>query len=269
MNSRNNNNSNRSRLIALFVALASAVGTYVVLTMLYLTYLPGLSSTTERTWPPVDSSELLFADEFVITGDMSPVTEVSEPAPVAESAPAHEATDLENAGEKAPEPAPVLTSERPSPAKVKKKPKPEKTGPSKEEIAAREKAKKEKETARNISDRVNFGKATAGGNGDGGSDSPAGERQGARNGMASGKLGGRSLEKWAKPAATATGTITVTVRVDRNGRVTSARYSGGTGAVASLPAARTSCERAAMQSQFSVDLNGPASQVGSITYRFK
>lgn len=261
----------KSRIAALCITLLVAILTWVVLVSTYLNFTP-LSERSAHQWPPVDSAELLFADEFVAAGNVTEPDATDDPAPVAESAPAPEAHDMVDAGEKAEVAPPVVTTKQPSPAKiVEKKPvEKKKTGPTKEELAAIAKAKQEKETSQNISNRVNFGKKAAGGEGSG---TPASastsDNSGSRSGSASGKLGGRSLERWAKPSATATGTIVVTVRVDREGRVTSASYSSGTGAVASLTAARRSCEQAALKSQFSVVLDGPATQVGTITYRFK
>lgn len=253
----------------MLITLVVAVFTVVMMLYTYLRFDPA-SPRDNAQWPPVDSAELLFADEFVTAGSISAPEVHEEPAPVAESAPAPDAHDLADAGQKAETPPPVVTSERPAEVKTSPKKPDVKPGPTKEELAAREKAKREKETAKNISDRVNFGKPAAGGKGSASAtDTKAADNEGARGGVASGKLGGRSLERWSKPSATATGTIVVTVRVDRQGRVTSASYSSGTGPVASLPAARRSCEQAALKSQFSVALDGPAAQVGSITYRFK
>ena len=82
-------------------------------------------------------------------------------------------------------------------------------------------------------------------------------------------LKGRTLSSWEKPAGTQTGTITITVRVNRQGHVIAASYATGTGPVASQPAARRSCEQAAMRSRFSVDLDAAVEQTGTITYRFE
>ncbi len=52
----------------------------VILASLYLRYSP--SEQAERKWPPVDSSEVLFGGEFVMTGDSPELAESSqEPAP--------------------------------------------------------------------------------------------------------------------------------------------------------------------------------------------
>ncbi len=81
----------------------------------------------------MDEIEDLYATgEFVRTGDIQdPVAPVDKPAPsdVKSPEPTQDAPDPENAGEAAQQPK-VTTSERPSPAQVKK----EKKGPTKEEL---------------------------------------------------------------------------------------------------------------------------------------
>lgn len=125
--------------------------------------------------------------------------------------------------------------------------------------------------AQAISDRVQFGSAATG--------TPSESKPGSVDGNVSGKGGalagqpganvkGRTLAKWSSPSATSSGTITVAVRVDRKGRVTSATYHSGTGTVASSSAARRSCIQAALGSSFSVADDAPAEQTGQITYRF-
>lgn len=256
--------SQKPRIIAAAVTLAVLLGVLALLLSMQLHY----SSAQEamRQWPPVDSAELLFANEFVATGEVEPVETPTEASPVAEAAPALEAHDRTDGGEKADEaPAPVAT-ERHSGMTVRKQKK-EKQGPSKEETEKQRKAKLQKETSDAISKRVNFGGKAAGGQSDNAPESSG--KGGSTDGVASASVGGRSMERWSKPTARATGSITVRVRVDRQGRVVRADYVSGTGAVATQQAARQSCEQAAMKSQFSVALDGPAVQVGTITYHFR
>ncbi|MDE7145594.1 MAG: TonB family protein [Duncaniella sp.] len=261
----------RNKLIALVCTVVFHIALVVLLLSLYLHY-PG-AEDNERTWPPVDSSEVLFGGEYVMIGDKPELAATnSEPAPAeaeATEAPAPEAEALENSGEPA-DPAPVISSERPSPAKVEKKPAPEKTGPTKEEREAAERAKKEQETRNAIANKVQFGKTGTGGSGSGNAGSPNGNSTvGAVSGSPGFNLKGRSLASWHTPASAPLGTITIRVTVNRQGKVTSASYMSGTGAAAANSAARKSCENAAMRSQFSVDNNAPASQTGTITYRFQ
>ncbi|MCM1355316.1 MAG: TonB family protein [Staphylococcus sp.] len=262
---------NRHRLIALFVTIIFHVAVVVVLLTLYLRY-PG-SADEVRTWPPVDSSEVLFGGEYVMIGDRPEIAEnTGEPAPSAveaEAVPSPQAEALENAGEPA-EPAPVISTERPSPAKVEKKPAPEKTGPTKAELEAAAKAKREEETRQAIAGKVKFGQQGTGGSGAGNAGSPNGNSTvGAVSGSPGFNLKGRTLADWHRPASAPLGTITVRVTVNRQGKVTSASYLSGTGAAAASQSARQSCVAAARRSQFSVDNDAPASQTGTITYNFK
>ena len=209
----------------------------VILASLYLRYSP--SEQAERKWPPVDSSEVLFGGEFVMTGDSPELAESSqEPAPAEvhePTPPAPQAPSVENTGTPAPTPAPVVTSERPSPAKVIKETPKEPTGPTKAEIEAAERAKREAETRQQIANKVQFGKSGTGSTGQG-------------------KAGS---------------TITVKVSVNRQGQVTEASYQSGTGAAAANASTRQNCVNAARASRFSVDNDAPAIQTGTITYRFQ
>ncbi len=112
----------KSRIAALCITLLVAILTWVVLVSTYLNFTP-LSERSAHQWPPVDSAELLFADEFVAAGNVTEPDATDDPAPVAESAPAPEAHDMVDAGEKAEVAPPVVTTKQPSPAKiVEKKP---------------------------------------------------------------------------------------------------------------------------------------------------
>ena len=261
----------RDGLIALLATVLFHVVVVVLLLTLYLRH----SGTPDavRTWPPVDSSEVLFGGEYVMIGDRPEIAEnTGEPAPseeIAEAVPSPEIESLENAGEPA-EPATVVSSERPSPAKVEKKPLPEKTGPTKAELEAAERAKREQETRQAIAGKVKFGQKGTGGSGAGNAGSPDGNSSvGAVSGSPGFSLKGRSLADWHSPSSGPLGTITIRVRVNRQGKVTAASYQSGTGAAAASNATRQSCVKAALRSQFSVDNDAPASQTGTITYNFK
>lgn len=260
----------RHHLIALLVTVLFHV---LVVVALLTIYLRPVAVDSERVWPPVDSAEVLFGGEYVMVGDRPEIAEAnSEPAPAetdAEAVPAPEVEALENAGEEA-KPAPVVSTERPSPAKVEKKAVPEKTGPTKAEIAAAEKAKREQETRQAIAGKVKFGQTGTGTSGSGSAGSPNGNATvGAVSGSPGFNLKGRTLEDWHRPASAPLGTITIRVSVNRQGRVTAASYQSGTGAAAASQSARQSCIEAAKRSQFSVDEDAPATQTGTITYNFK
>lgn len=264
--------SRRNHLIAMLATLLFHVAVVAVLALMCLRYSP--SEDAGRTWPPVDSSEVLFGGEYVMTGDNPELTESSnEPAPVeaAETEPpAPLVSSMENTGTPTPTPAPIVTTERKSPAKAVKETPAEPTGPSKAEREAAERAKREQETRQRVANKVQFGSAGTGSTGDGKAGSPDGNSStGTPDGTPGFNLKGRTMESWQTPQRGPLGTITVRVSVNRQGQVTSATYQSGTGAAAANEATRQSCVKAARASRFSVDNDATAIQTGTITYRFR
>lgn len=254
----------RTRLLAASLTLLLCVAMVTVMMLLTLKR----ADSSERRWPPVDSSELLLDGEYVMRGDI-PEPDHNEAQSAQSEAPDNGGEDMEDQGEPNNAPSPLLTSTQESPMKEKPKPQPEKPGPTKEEMALKEKEKRENEAREQISSRVKFGGTGTSSGSAGKSGSPNGNAsQGALSGAPGTSLKGRTLESWARPTGRATGTIVISVRVNRQGNVISAVYRSGSGAVASLKAARSSCENAARNSRFSVALDGPAEQSGTITYRF-
>lgn len=254
----------KTKIIALSITLllcALMIALMLVLTLKRVEH-------TDRTWPPVDSSELLFDGEYVKLGD------IPEPANDEQASSPAEATDISgvdrtDGGKPAQAPSPLLTSQQESPAKVAKQPQPETPGPTKEELEQKQKEKRQQEQSREIANRVQFGGTGKGEGTSGQSGSPNGNAShGALSGAPGTSLRGRTLESWARPTGRATGTIVVSVRVNRQGIVTAASYSHGTGAVAASTAARQSCVQAAKNSRFSVSHDAPTEQRGTITYRF-
>lgn len=259
--------SNRKdRIIAIVGTVAFHAIVLIVLLCAYLEFDP----TETREWPPADESEILFGGEYVMLGDIPDpsVTTSDEPAPQESTDDAaSEATDMVDAGSVG-EPAPLITSQQESPAKVKEKARPEKTGPTKEELAAQEKARREKEAAERINNRVKFGGS---GSGNGKSGQPDGNAStGAVKGAPGHNLKGRSVESWGRPSSTLSGTIRIKVVVNKQGKVVGTpTYVGGDGPAAANMNVRNSCIAASRQSQFSVSLDGPATQTGVITWRFE
>lgn len=260
---------NKNRATA---AVATVVFHAIILLLLIVLGLNYSGSQQTHEWPPVDSAELLLEGEYVKLGD-TPVPTVapkaSESADDSKPAAPAEADDMVDAGEPAESTPPVQTSKAESPVKVKPEPAPEKTGPTKAELEAQAKAKREAETQQRINQRVSFGKGNKS-NATGNPGSPNGNSSsGALSGKPGFSLAGRTLEKWSAPRGRETGTIIVSVRVDREGKVIEAKYRSGSGAVSTDDSARRSCEQAAMASRFSVDANARAEQMGTITYRFE
>ena len=242
----------------------------VLLTFLfsYLTYPPaGMDE-----WPVepeqeivMDEIEDLYATgEFVRTGDIQdPVAPVDKPAPsdVKSPEPTQDAPDLENAGEAAQQPK-VTTSERPSPAQVKK----EKKGPTKEEL---QKEKEQQQAKKNVDAATS--RAFGGDKGKGTPGTTEGtSATGAVTGTPGNGLRGRTLESWTSVHGKKLGTIAIRVKVDAQGRVTSASYSaaGSSGTVAADQAMRNQCIARSKECRFSV-LEGSPVQTGTITWVFK
>lgn len=254
------------------IAVGATVAFHALIVLLLLWLALSYTGAEPRKWPPEDTSELLLEGEYVKIGDIpvpQPSRVTQQSAEASDPAAAAEADDMIDAGEPAETTPPVVTTEVESPVKVKPEPTPEKTGPSKSEIEAAEKARREAETQQRINNRVSFGSQNAGSN-SGTSGSPNGNSSaGALSGKPGFSLRGRTLESWSAPSGRETGTIVVSVRVDREGRVIEAKYKSGSGAISADASARRSCEQAARSSRFSVDANARAEQVGTITYRFE
>lgn len=251
-------------LITLLVAILIGVGIFVA----KLTYIPG----AQQTWPPVDSSEILFEGEYVMTGDVeTPEMSTPEPAQTAQTEePVTDGPDLKDQGEPAPVPPQVTTSTRPSPMKVNPPKEEPKKGPSKaEQEAAEAKARQARETQQKIAGQMKFGSNTSAGSGQGKSGSPDGNSNvGKVSGQPGYSLDGRTLANWVMPARTApNGTVTVRVVVNQQGKVIDASVKSSSGAAAS-EVVRSACVTAAKKSSFSVKLDAPARQTGTITYKF-
>ncbi len=244
----------RHQLTALVVSLLFHAAIVVMLTVLWLKYNP--ADSFERVWPPVDSSEILLGGEYVLIGDEP--TAANEPA----AAPREEATSPEPA-----EPTASTEAVTESPAKVN--PSPEKPSKPAPDPAAERRAKEDEKTRQQTASRVSgafSNSKTTPGNPQGNSDKTTNTE-----GAPGVDVGGRTLASWVKARGNATGTITIDVTVNREGRVTAASYNPGRskGAVAASNDARQSCINAARQCRFSKTTDGPETQRGTISFSFK
>lgn len=260
------NRSRRDSAIAALLTLIIYAGAFVLCLFACLEFPPGGEPLPQ---PKPEDDAILLGGEYVMLGDdpSLALNSLDEAAPDKTEADAStEADDLENAGEIA-EPAPVVTSKQESPMKVQEKPKPEKTGPTKEEIAAREKAKREKEASDKIKKQMTF---SGKGSGKGKAGSPNGNSTvGAPSGSPGHNLAGRTIESFDKPSAQLSGEIRVRVKVNAKGQVVSAAYEGGSGPAAGNAAVRSRCVDASRRSRFSVRTDSDSDQSGVITWRFK
>lgn len=246
--------SNNSRRIVAAVATLLLHG--LLLTALLSMFMcPSGSSEVARQWPPADSSEILFGGEYVMIGDT--------PEDAAEAAEDNTLMPAETQQEQ----EPLLTQQTtPAPEAVtttvppKEKKAPE--TPAKPAATATDKARKE--AAANIGNRVKFGTAK------GATGSPDGDAAtGAVSGIAASGLGNRSAVELPRPARSPMGKIVVSVKVNRDGRVTSAAFLNGEGAAAADAATRRRCVDAARRAKFTPSVDAPVSQIGTLTYTFK
>lgn len=269
------NTDTRARLAGVVAALLCAGA--VTLLLLFSWLWPPRLSPAQAAIAEADSSEILLGSEYVIAGDLdvlsddnsfnNPATTVTEPSP----SDTPEGNDRVDAGPAA-DPAPLVQTAKPSPAKATQRPVPEAPGSPRANTASEAKpsAKASQEASSKVKDRTNFSSTPSASDASGNTGSPEGnDTHGASAGRPGFYLAGRTLAKWILPSGPSTGTIVINVKVDRQGRVVAATYGKGTGPVASSQAARQSCIAAARGSSFSVSENAPAEQQGTITYRFK
>lgn len=267
-------NKDKRRLYALLGTVLLHGAVLVVLLTVFLRYVPS-AETEEKTWPPVDSAEILFGGEYVVMGDPR-LTDPGDAAPAeAAAAEPSESPEPPAAAE------PPVSTDRPSPAKVEKNPtntgkKIAQTHTASDDAEARRAAEEKKKAeerrrqdAASAAANSRVSGAFSGSKGGGGQ--PNGNAQtGKMTGDVGANVRGRTLAKWSSATSTSTGTITVDVVVNRQGAVTSASYNPGKskGAAAANTAARQSCISAAKKCRFSVATDGPDSQRGTISFRF-
>lgn len=203
-------------------------------------------------------NEILFGGEYVILEDNT--LRGSD----YETYPTEPATSPEN--NTVPE---TITSEQESPMKINEAEQAENKQPSHDEIARQEEEKKRKEAAERINNRVKFNDRENGSK-SGDSDTTNGNSTtGASSGTPGYNLKGRTAERWGTPKSRSlSGKITIRVRVNRQGKVTSAEYAGGEGPAAANESIRQSCIGASLESRFSIDMDAPTEQSGTITWRF-
>lgn len=254
----------RDRLISAVITVAIHLLLLIVLTTTYLRWPP--EDPDDRV--PVDSTEILLVNEYINLGDMLRETAPSD-APRSDTPDGdtfQDGNDLDNTGEAGVTP-PVVTSQQESPMKVTKKDKPEKTGPTKEELAERERIRREQETRNKISRQMNF---SGTGNGDGVSGKTEGDNvSGATTGEQGHDLAGRTILHWGSNSSRKSGIIRISVTVNPEGKVIKADYAGGEGAAAGDNAMRNRTIKATLETRFSPLQGSDRNQTGTITWRFR
>ncbi len=264
------NTERKYRLIALGGTLAFHAALLALLLLVWLA--PPRMTALAASTAEDDDPEILLGSEYVMAGDVDVISDepLNDPATTvtAEGDGSREGVDLQDHGPEG-ETAPTVTSKQPSPAKATERPR-DRSGAAPSRPNDKKAADKAaQESAERVAARTNFGtkssdKAT------GNTGSPDGtSNQVSTAGVEGYNVSGRTLASFKQPTGHATGKIVVKVTVNRQGKVTSAAVTSGSGPVYSDQAARSSCEAAARASRFSVATDGPATQTGTITYRFK
>lgn len=261
------------RITASAITLLTVIVVLVIMLLIHLRFTPPDS----HTWPPVDESELLF------TTDIAPIIPPSKAtnAPAGLQSSAEKATDngkdvvavtspdLTDSGPKATQPTPPVSSTQLSDMKT---PAPvEETGPTAEQLEQqRLEAQREAESkAREDAFKKGFGKSDTKVNSTSGGNTKGNVAAGSPKGQIGYTLEGRTIAGWGKALVTApSGSITITIKVDRQGKVVEASYKSGTGIAAGRKDVRDDCVRRAMTSHFSVLVDAPPTQTGTITYTF-
>ncbi len=269
---------NRPKLIALVLTALVAALVLVLLTVVKVHV-----DTSVREWPPRHDGEVTLAEAdeemfFDVVTEPGPAREhdpsaAFSPEPesnLTEPAPASGMSADDN-GPKGDAPA-VTTSKRKSDVKAKAEPAPKNTGPTKEELerAAREEARRRASAATRDAFRRSEGAGNTADKGSrrGNSGSPDGGSS-SLNGSGTGSVGGGwIIPRYAQVPSSLTGSIKMTLKIDRNGAVTSVTFTGGNPPAATDAALRRAVEREVRSRRFSRSDGSvaPASATAYITY---
>lgn len=272
-------NDNNARLIAAVATVLIATGVFLFLYLFELRI--DASQLKEK-----EKGEIVLVEpeEFVeviepladpVARDVTPAeAHLDEPVKNESQAAPAAGTDLEDAGPQG-EKHPVMKSPEPSPVKVKEEPKPEKPKGQ----ANKPKEEKQEPPKRKENNQANdevaraFGKhnANTSNTSDKGNSGSNSNQSSTTTGTGRGKVGGG----WIIPAygavrSTVTGSVNLTVKIDKTGRVTSVTVTGGTPPAATDAGVKSSIEREIRSRKFtraSYDDAEPATAY--ITYTFR
>lgn len=195
------------------------------------------------------------------------VVEQSQPTPAS-------GTDVADRGEAADPPTPISSNE-PSPVKVKKDEEPRKTGPAEDkEKAERENTKRQaqnevanalkKAQGKHNSSTSSEDRGNAG-------DSRVDKSQQGTTGHGTGNVGGGwIIPKYAAVPSNVTGSVKMVVKIDNTGKVISVAFNGGEPPAATNSAVRSALEREVRSKKFSRSSYDDAQPATAyITYTFK
>lgn len=267
-------------------AIITAIITLAVLLFMLWYVLPGVE-VPQQNQPFVTMMEDAGGDMLAKLGETPDPTEndannADEPenAEANETGNQPEGDELEDAGEVAPVTPKNITSDKPSPMKVKKQEKknePEKKAgaskpnPKPNAKAANQRsqgaASQESETSKRMKNA--FGKGSGSGKTQGSPDGGSNVGDISGHGTIGSGLVGYTGSYWGRPHSRYEGSITVRVTVNPRGNVISARAVSGTGEAWRHQDVRSYCERESLKSRFAVPTNRTTNGEGTITWRFK
>ncbi|MCM1450732.1 MAG: hypothetical protein NC102_00525 [Clostridium sp.] len=223
----------------------------------------------------IDFEEYIDVMEMPASPNMAPVDDPSaaqspernesQPTPAS-------GTDAANAGP-AGDPPPTVASKEESPVKEQKKPE-KPAGPSKEELKRQEEQRMAENEVTNAFSHASGKHNTADGKQDNGNsgrpDSPT--AQGAHTGHGAGSAG----DGWAIPAYGAvkspvTGSVKMTLTINREGQVTDVKFTGGDAPAATNQTVRNACAIEVRRHRFTRanPETAPETSRAYITYTFK
>lgn len=268
----------KARLYAVVGTIAIAIAVIALLLCSHIS-LRRMPDITEQHAP------ITLEEEFVEVLDVRPISpkmaddtparaKAEEKLPSQPTPPS--GTDVEDEGPAGDAPK-VVTSKQESTVKVKEK-EPKKTGPSAEEIKKKKEEEAIKRKANNeVTDAFSKAKgkhnnATSttdkGNNGSADGNAPSGTLTGRGAGTAG---GGWAIPAYAPVPSTMTGSVKMTVTIDREGRVTKLTFTGGDAPAATNAAVRNACAAEVRSRRFtrSNPDTAPETSTAYITYTFR
>ena len=269
---------NKPRKIALGLTALIAVAILLWLLFAHITLKPWTAE-----WPPRHNGEVALVDEQffdVIEEAPLPFKNVDKPSPVKNAQPESNASTpaprtgdaVRNTGKPADAPS-TATTKQPSPVKALPE-EPQPSGPSQAEIDEQqeEEARRKANAAMNSAFNRASGSDNTTNNGKepGTSGSTTGTSTGI-NGTGTGNVGGGwSMPSYAKVPATVTGSIRLSVKINKEGRVIAVTFLGGDAPAATDTRLRRAVENEVRSRRFTRGASAaPDESTAYITYRFR
>lgn len=273
-------NDNNARLIAAVATMLIATGLFLFLYLSTLRIDAAELKEKEKGEIVLVEPEEEFVDVLEpladpVAQDDSPAeAHLDEPVKQESQAAPSAGTDLANSGPQG-EKHPVMKSPEPSPVKVKEEPKPEKpkgqANKPKEEQQQPPKRKENNQANDEVARAFGKNNANTSNNADKGNSGSNSNQSSTTTGTGRGKVGGG----WIIPAygpvrSTVTGSVNLTVKIDKTGRVISVTVTGGTPPAATDSRVKSSIEREIRAHKFTrASYDDAEAATAYITYTFR